>query len=110
MNIDTDKLVEILTGVLNAPARSPALQPLARVKYPGRELGHITEYGGGFSIRLYKFGHEYKHRGPVPKKLPLIRPAAVQAALNDALPDGLSVTAVRDCGKFIEVFIRRHEP
>ena len=38
MNIDTDKLVEILTGVLNAPARSPALQPLARVKYPGREL------------------------------------------------------------------------
>ena len=95
MNIDTDKLVEILTGVLNAPARSPALQPLARV--------------GGFSIRLYKFGHEYKHRGPVPKKLPLIRPAAVQAALNDALPDGLSVIAVRDCGKFIEVFIRRHE-
>lgn len=47
MNIDTDKLVEILTGVLNAPARSPALQPLARVKYPGRELGYITEYGGG---------------------------------------------------------------
>ena len=108
MDIDTDKLVEILTGVLNAPARPPALQPLARVKYPGREL-YPHAVAGGVVVSIYKIGHEYKHRGPVPKKLPLIRPAAVQAALNDALPDGLSVTAVRDCGKFIEVHIRRKQ-
>ena len=47
VNIDTDKLVEILTGVLNAPARSPALQPLARVTYPGRELYPHAVAGGG---------------------------------------------------------------
>ena len=106
--MDMDKLSDILAGVLNAPARPPALQPLARVKYPGREL-YPHAVAGGVVVSLYKIGHEYKHRGPVPKKLPLIRPAAVQAALNDALPDGLSVIAVRDRGKFIEVFIRRHE-
>lgn len=70
MNIDTDKLVEILTGVLNAPARSPALQPLARVKYPGRELGYITEYGGGSPFVCISLGTSISTGGQYLKNYP----------------------------------------
>ena len=104
----TDRLTAALVEVLNAPTRPPALRPLARIKYPERELQpQVSPDGTLFTLAFY--GWEYKHRGPRPKTPPPIDPAAVQAALNDALPDGLSVIAVRDRGKFIEVFIRRHE-
>ena len=89
------EIVAALVEVLNAPTRPPALRPLARIKYPERELRpQVCPDGTLFTLALY--GWEYKHRGPRPKTPPPIDPAAVQAALNAALPDGLSVIAVQD--------------
>ena len=91
----TDRLTAALVEVLNAPTRPPALWPLARIKYPERELQpQVSPDGTLFTLAFY--GWEYKHRGPRPKTPPPIDPAAVQAALNAALPDGLSVIAVQD--------------
>lgn len=91
----TDRLTAALVEVLNAPTRPPALRPLARIKYPERELQpQVSPDGTLFTLAFY--GWEYKHRGPRPKTPPPIDPAAVQAALNAALPDGLSVIAVQD--------------
>lgn len=91
----TDRLTAVLVEVLNAPTRPPALRPLARIKYPERELQpQVSPDGTLFTLAFY--GWEYKHRGPRPKTPPPIDPAAVQAALNAALPDGLSVIAVQD--------------
>ena len=89
------EIVAALVEVLNAPTRPPALRPLARIKYPERELQpQVSPDGTLFTLAFY--GWEYKHRGPRPKTPPPIDPAAVQAALNAALPDGLSVIAVQD--------------
>ena len=62
--------------------------------------------GGTATVTLALYGWEYKHRGPRPKTPPPIDPAAVQAALNAALPDGLSVIAVQDHGTKITVKIK----
>lgn len=99
------EIVAALVEVLNAPTRPPALRPLARIKYPERELQpQVSPDGTLFTLAFY--GWEYKHRGPRPKTPPLIDPAAVQAALNAALPDGLSVIAVQDHGTKITVKIK----
>ena len=99
------EILAALVGVLNAPARPPALWPLARIKYPDRELRpQVSPDGTLFTLALY--GWEYKHRGPRPKTPPPIDPAAVQAALNAALLDGLSVIAVQDHGTKITVKIK----
>ncbi len=92
----TDRLTAALVEVLNAPTRPPALPPLAFIKYPGRELQPQANPDGTATVTLAFYGWEYKHRGPRPKTPPPIDPAAVQAALNAALPDGLSVIAVQD--------------
>ena len=92
----TDRLTAALVEVLNAPTRPPALRPLAHLKYPGRELQPQVNPDGTTAVTLALYGWEYKHRGPRPKTPPPIDPAAVQAALNAALPDGLSVIAVQD--------------
>lgn len=92
----TDRLTAALVEVLNAPTRPPALRPLAFIKYPGRELQPQANPDGTATVTLALYGWEYKHRGPRPKTPPPIDPAAVQAALNAALPDGLSVIAVQD--------------
>ena len=101
----TDRLTAALVGVVNAPTRPPALRPLARIKYPERELQpQVSPDGTLFTLAFY--GWEYKHRGPRPKTPPPIDPAAVQAALNAALPDGLSVIAVQNHGTKITVKIK----
>ena len=101
----TDRLTAALVEVLNAPTRPPALRPRARIKYPERELQpQVSPDGTLFTLAFY--GWEYKHRGPRPKTPPPIDPAAVQAALNAALPDGLSVIAVQDHGTKITVKIK----
>ena len=86
---------------INAPTRPPALWPLARIKYPERELRPQVSPDGSLSVSLAVYGWEYKHKGPRPKTPPHIDPVAVQAALNAVLPDGLTVIAVQDHGKHI---------
>ena len=100
------EIVAALVEVLNAPTRPPALRPLARLKYPGRELQSQVNPDGAATVTLALYGWEYKHRGPRPKTPPPIDPVAVQAALNAALPDGLSVIAVQDHGTKITVKIK----
>lgn len=100
------EIVAALVEVLNAPTRPPALRPLARIKYPERELQPQVSPDGTATVTLRKWGFEYKHRGSRPKTPPPIDPAAVQAVLNDALPDGLSVIAVQDHGTKITVKIK----
>ena len=102
------EIVAALVEVLNAPTRPPALWPLAFIKYPGRELQPQANPDGTATatVTLALYGWEYKHRGPRPKTPPPIDPVAVQAALNAALPDGLSVIAVQDHGTKITVKIK----
>ena len=102
----TARLTAVLVEVLNAPTRPPALRPLAFIKYPGRELQPQANPDGTATVTLALYGWEYKHRGPRPKTPPPIDPAAVQAALNAALPDGLSVIAVQDHGTKISIKIK----
>ena len=102
----TDRLTAALVEVLNAPTRPPALRPLAFIKYPGRELQPQANPDGTATVTLAFYGWEYKHRGPRPKTPPPIDPAAVQAALNAALPDGLSVIAVQDHGRQVAIQLK----
>ena len=66
----TDRLTAALVEVLNAPTRPPALRPLARLKYPGRELQSQVNPDGTATVTLALYGWEYKHRGPRPKTPP----------------------------------------
>lgn len=100
------EIVAALVGVLNSPTRPPALRPFARLKYPGRELQPQANPDGTATVTLALYGWEYKHRGPRPKTPPPVDPAAVQAAIATALPDGLSVIAVQDHGTKITVKIK----
>ena len=102
----TDRLTAALVGVLYASTRPPALRPLAFIKYPGRELQPQANPDGTATVALALYGWEYKHRGPRPKTPPPIDPAAVQAAFNAALPDGLSVVAVQDRNSKIIIKIK----
>ena len=74
MNIDTDKLVEILTGVLERPRQSPALQPLARVKYPGRNLGTLRNMAGGSPFVCISSGTSISTGGQYLKNYPSSAP------------------------------------
>lgn len=89
-----DYIRAALAGVLNAPARTPALRPLAYVKYPPRELRPVPQSDGSFNVEVALYGFEYKHRGPRPKAPSTVDTDAVQQALNEMLPDDLHVTAV----------------
>lgn len=82
-----------LAGVLNAPARPPALWPLAYVKYPPRELRPIRHPDGSFIVEVSLYGFEYKHRGPRPKAPPTVDAEAIRHTLNEMLPDDLYVAA-----------------
>ena len=61
-----------------------------------RELAPQQLPDGTLSVKLTKWGYEYKHRGPRPKKPYPVDPAAVRAALNAFLPDGVPIRAVED--------------
>ena len=96
-----DQTVRALVEVINAPTRPPALQPLAYIKYPPKELRPQVNPDGSLTVSLAFYGWEYKHKGPRPKTPPHIDTVAVQAAFNAVLPDGLTVIAVQDHGKHI---------
>ena len=101
--MDKKQIAAALSRAINARDRPPALYPLARIKYPAREIQLISQLDGSYRVVLFLWGYEYKHRGPRPKFLPPVVPAAIQTELNDVLPNGLTVTDVRDHGKYIEI-------
>ena len=101
----TKKVVEALGEILRNSPRPPALAGLSRPRYPMRELTPQQLPDGTLSVRLTKWGWEYKHRGPRPKQPQPSNPAAVRAALSGVLPDGVTIQAVEDHGTFIELMI-----
>ena len=90
----TDRLTAALVEVLNAPP-GPGPPALAFIKYPGRNCNpRQIQTAPPPSPWLFMVGST-NDRGHGLNAAP-IDPAAVQAALNAALPDGLSVIAVQD--------------
>ena len=101
MKVDT--FISVLAAALNSPTRPLAFYPLARVKYPAREIQLKNGADGILSITLLKGGWEYKHRGSRPQNLPPIDPLAMQAALYSCLPDGYKIKSIQDYGKYVEI-------
>ena len=99
--MNMNRIVAALVGAINSPTRSPALWPLAPVKYPSRELQPRLLPDGSISVRLALYGWEYKHRGPRPKTPPELNLAAIQTVLSAALPDGIAVAALENYGIYI---------
>lgn len=106
MTLSEKAVIAALVEVINSPTRPPALYPLARLRYPQRELRPALTQDGALTVTLAFYGWEYKHRGPRPKKQPFVNPALVKAALDPHLPDGVVVTNVRNEGKFIRLTMR----
>lgn len=104
--MNPNQMIAALVDAVNSSTRPPALWPLARIKYPERELRPQVSPDGSLSVSLAVYGWEYKHRGPRPRTPPRIAAAAVQAALNTALPDGLTVIAVQDYGKYLKIIVQ----
>lgn len=94
-----------LVDAINGSTRPPALYPVAYIKYPRRELCPTVNPDGTLSYRLALWGWEYKHRHSPRKPPPVIDTAAIKAALNAALPDGYTVTAVKGSKTHIIIFI-----
>lgn len=99
--MDTHSVVAALGDALNSSPRPPALAGLSRPRYPMRELAPQQLPDGTLSVKLTKWGWEYKHRGPRPKFPRPSNPAAVCAALNAILLDGVAIRAVEDHGTHI---------
>lgn len=98
-------IMAALVDALNGPTRPTALFPLARVKYPRRELAPRLLADGSLTVTLALYGWEYKHRGPRPKPPP-VDTAAIQTAFNAVLPDGCRVSAVQYTGTSIILNIK----
>lgn len=103
--MDIRSIIAAVVGVVNAPIpqRSPALAPLAYLKYPRRELRPQFDPDGALTICLMKWGWEYKRRGPRPSPPAPVDTAAVAAALADA---GLPVVSVEDFGPGLKITIK----
>ncbi len=95
------KLIAALGNALNSVPRSPALAGLAQIKYPVRELAPQPNADGTLTVRVAKWGWEYKHRGPRPANPVPINPAAVRDALAPVMPDGVTIQTVEDHGTYI---------
>lgn len=100
--MDVKSIIAAVVGAINAPIpqRSPALAPLAYLKYPRRELRPQFDPDGALTICLMKWGWEYKRRGPRPSLPAPVDTAAVAAALADA---GLPVVSVEDFGPGLKI-------
>ena len=94
------KIAADLSRAINARDRPPALSPLARIKYPAREIQPTPQPDGSYQVKLPLYGWEYKHRGS--RHLhSMVDCSAIRTALNAALADGIIVTAVETNGKYI---------
>lgn len=105
VDMDTTAVVAALSGVLVAPGRPPALAGLSRPRYPMRELAPQQLPDGTLSVKLTKWGWEYKRRHPRPKQPYPSDPAAVRDALNTLLPDGVTIRTVEDHGTYITLIL-----
>lgn len=102
-----NQIITALGDALNSSPRPPALSGLVCPRY--YKAFFLKYLGDGeFTARLYKYGWEYKHRGPRPEKPYPCDPAAVRDALNAVLPDGVKVKAVEDCGTHIILRMEEH--
>lgn len=99
------EVVEAMGEALNSFPRPPALAGLSRPRFPMRELIPTENPDGTLSVRLTKWGWEYKHRGPRPKQPYPVNLAAVRAALSEVLPDGVLIQAVEDHGTYLTIFL-----
>lgn len=107
MNLTFDSLCTALSEVLNAPERPPVLFPLARIKYPLRELQPVQIAPHVVCCRLSFYGWEYKHRGPRPKQMPVVDCAELERALNTALnPKGFKILSLEVNEKFLKLEVR----
>ena len=100
-----ERIIAALGDALNSSPRPPALAGLARPRYPERELAPQELPDGTLSVRVAKWGWEYKHRGPRPAKPYPSDPAAVLTALAPFMPEGVTVQCVDDCGTYIRLFL-----
>ena len=102
------QIAAALSRVINAPDRPPALYPLARIKYPVREIQLTPQLDGGYQVKLPLYGWEYKHRGP--RRLHSnVDCAAIQTALNNALSDGIIIIAVESNGSHILIIMEERK-
>ena len=106
--MNTQEIVAALGEVLNGSPRSPALAGLSRPRYPMRELTPQQLPDGTLSVKLTKWGWEYKHRGPRPKQPYPSNPAAIRAALSGVLPDGVTIQAVEDHGTYLLIILEEN--
>ena len=102
------KVVGAMGEILRNSPRPPALAGLSRPRYPMRELMPQVSPDGTLSVRLTKWGWEYKHRGPRPEKPYPSNPAAVRAALSGVLPDGVTIRAVEDHGTYLLIILEEN--
>lgn len=94
-------IVAALAGEINSPARSPALNPFARLLYPPRGVVVNNLPDGAVVIELAKIGYEYKHRGPRPKQAPHVDAEAISQALAPSMPHGVKIRAVNQTPRSI---------
>jgi len=105
--ISIQQLQQKIAGVLNAPARPSALYPLARVKYPLREL-MVTETATEILVYIARYGYSYKFRGEKPKKVALDL-NGIQTVFENALSMEMKVLKIIDADTGIYLVLAKGE-
>ena len=106
MKSHDEKLVGLLAGVINSPARPHGLSHL---KYPLKELKFHTLPNGDLEATLPKYGFEYKHRGSKPKTPPFVDLKYTAAVLTCSFTPDYVLVSIEDIGTAIKIIIRRKE-
>lgn len=103
--MDKTKIKAALVGLINSPPgqRPPALGTIARMMYPPRGLVLIEQDNGDITAVLFKYGYEYKHRGPKPKNPPPADCEGIADILANLFP-GVKIT-VEDHGPQVYIFM-----
>lgn len=92
--IDWHDVIYAITGVVNSPARPPVLFPIARLKYPERELRAKLLSDHTISVCLTVWGWEYKHRGSKPNPPPQLDFGGIKSAINEGISPRYMVNTV----------------
>lgn len=103
--MDKAKIEAALVELLNAPPgqRPPALGTIARLMYPPRGLVLLEQDNGSITAVLFKWGYQYKHRGPKPKTPPPADCEGIREILTKRLP-GVKIT-VEDHGPQVYIIM-----
>jgi len=103
--MDQHKITAALGDALNSSPRPPALAGLSRPRYPMRELMPQRNADGTMTVHVAKRGWEYKHRGPKPAHPLPVNPDAVRDALTPAMPQGVTIRSVENCGQYLRLIL-----